>query len=50
MSTPAASPVAGSEGDAIVRAMDPTALPADWTIPTNVGHVTNYLVHEWYQN
>src|SRR5215212_234692 len=49
-STPAASPIAGSEGDAIVRSMDPAALPEGWTIPANVGHVTNYLVHEWYQN
>ncbi|MEA2595837.1 MAG: ribose transport system substrate-binding protein [Thermomicrobiales bacterium] len=48
--TPAASPTAGSEGDALVRAMDPAALPADWQKPVNVGHVTNYLVHEWYQN
>jgi ribose transport system substrate-binding protein len=48
--TPAASPTAGSEGDTIVRSMDPKALPAGWKIPTNVGHVTNYLVHEWYQN
>jgi ABC-type sugar transport system substrate-binding protein len=34
----------------MVRAMDPANLPADWKIPANVGHVTNYLVHEWYQN
>lgn len=48
--TPAASPTAGSEGDALVRSMDPKALPEDWKVPANVGHVTNYLVHEWYQN
>jgi ribose transport system substrate-binding protein len=41
---------AGAEGDAIVRSMDPAGLPDGWTIPANVGHVTNYLVHEWYQN
>jgi ribose transport system substrate-binding protein len=45
-----ASPVAGADGDAMVRAMDPKALPEGWKIPANVGHVTNYLVHEWYQN
>jgi ribose transport system substrate-binding protein len=48
--TPDASPVPGAEGDALVRAMDPANLPADWKKPVNVGHVTNYLVHEWYQN
>ena len=48
--TPGASPVAGAEGDAVVRSMDPANLPADWQKPVNVGHVTNYLVHEWYQN
>jgi ribose transport system substrate-binding protein len=46
--TPDATP--GAEGDRIVRSMDPTNLPSGWTIPANVGHVTNYLVHEWYQN
>ncbi len=38
------------EGDAIVRSMDPSAVPDGWTIPESAGHVTNYLVHEWYQN
>jgi ABC-type sugar transport system substrate-binding protein len=38
------------EGDALVRSLDPTAPPDGWTIPAKVGHVTNYLVHEWYQN
>lgn len=37
-------------GDAQVRSLDPSALPDGWTLPENVGHVTNYLVHEWYQN
>ncbi|CAN5862474.1 hypothetical protein BH20CHL4_BH20CHL4_01860 [soil metagenome] len=38
------------EGDALVRSMDPSSLPDGWEIPENVGHVTNFLVHEWYQN
>jgi ABC-type sugar transport system substrate-binding protein len=50
MASPMASPVAGADGDQIVRTMDPASLPADWEKPVNVGHVTNYLVHEWYQN
>ncbi|MCO5220941.1 MAG: sugar ABC transporter substrate-binding protein [Thermomicrobiales bacterium] len=37
-------------GDAVVRSLDPSAPPEGWTIPAKVGHVTNYLVHEWYQN
>lgn len=45
-----ATPSAGAAGDAMVRGMNPKALPAGWKIPANVGHVTNYLVHEWYQN
>ncbi len=51
-----ATPSAGSptaaqmEGDALVRSLDPTTPPDGWTIPAKVGHVTNYLVHEWYQN
>ncbi len=48
--TPDASMDGGAEGDAIVRGMDPSALPDGWTVPATVGHVTNYLVHEWYQN
>jgi ABC-type sugar transport system substrate-binding protein len=28
---------------------DPKSLPAGWKTPKVVGHVTNYLVHEWYQ-
>jgi len=40
----------GAEGDATVRSLDPTNPPSGWKIPQNVGHVTNYLVHEWYQN
>jgi ribose transport system substrate-binding protein len=46
-STPTAAQM---EGDAIVRGMDPSALPDGWQVPEDVGHVTNYLVHEWYQN
>ena len=47
----AGSPTAAQmEGDALVRSLDPTAPPDGWTIPAKVGHVTNYLVHEWYQN
>jgi ribose transport system substrate-binding protein len=38
------------EGDATVRGMDPENLPEGWEIPESVGHVTNFLVHEWYQN
>ena len=43
----AASP---EEGEKLVRTLDPKALPAGWKLPETVGHVTNYLVHEWYQN
>ncbi len=46
-STPTEAQIAG---DAQVRSLDPAALPDGWTLPENVGHVTNYLVHEWYQN
>ena len=48
----AAKPAAVSpeEGEKLVRTLDPKALPAGWKIPATVGHVTNYLVHEWYQN
>lgn len=45
-----ATPVAGAEGDAIVRAMDPAALPEGFQIPASATHITNYGVHEWYQN
>ena len=38
------------EADALVRSLDPENLPEGWEIPESVGHVTNYLVHEWYQN
>jgi ribose transport system substrate-binding protein len=34
----------------IVRTLDPANLPEGWELPPTVGHVTNYLVHEWYQN
>src|SRR5688572_28976809 len=39
-----------SEGEAMVRSMIPGELPEGWTLPPSIGHVTNYLVHEWYQN
>jgi ribose transport system substrate-binding protein len=39
-----------SEGEMAVRTMDPANLPDGWTLPESIGHVTNYLVHEWYQN
>ena len=37
-------------GEKLVRTLDPKALPAGWKIPATIAHVTNYLVHEWYQN
>ncbi len=46
--TPSADELA--QNDALVRSLDPKNPPAGWKIPQNVGHVTNYLVHEWYQN
>jgi ribose transport system substrate-binding protein len=45
--TPTASQM---EGDAMVRAMDPSALPEGFEVPGSATHVTNYGVHEWYQN
>jgi len=42
--------VSPEEGEKLVRALDPKALPAGWKLPETIGHVTNYLVHEWYQN
>ena len=46
-----ATPTAGgAEGDAMVRSMDPSALPEDFEIPGSATHITNYGVHEWYQN
>jgi len=56
---PTQAPAAGSAtaptgdpaaGEKLVRTLDPTALPAGWKLPKTIGHVTNYLVHEWYQN
>jgi ribose transport system substrate-binding protein len=45
------SPTAAqTEGDALVRSLDASSPPEGWKVPANVGHVTNYLVHEWYQN
>ena len=48
----AAKPAAVSpeEGEKLVRTLDPKALPAGWKVPATIAHVTNYLVHEWYQN
>jgi hypothetical protein len=49
--SPAASPNAGmSEGEQMVRTLDPSALPEGMRVPATVTHVTNYGVHEWYQN
>lgn len=45
-----ATPMAGGEGDALVRAMDPAALPEGFEVPGSATHITNYGVHEWYQN
>lgn len=45
-----ATPMAGAEGDALVRAMDPAALPEGFEVPESATHITNYGVHEWYQN
>jgi ribose transport system substrate-binding protein len=45
-----ATPMAGAEGDALVRAMDPAALPEGFKVPATTTHITNYGVHEWYQN
>jgi ribose transport system substrate-binding protein len=44
------SPVLQKYADTTVRALDPAALPAGWAVPKTVGHVVNYLMHEWYQN
>jgi ribose transport system substrate-binding protein len=41
---------AGADGAAMVRSMDPTALPEGFQVPKTVTHITNYGVHEWYQN
>ena len=30
--------------------LSPDNIPSDWQLPESIGHVTNYLVHEWYQN
>jgi ribose transport system substrate-binding protein len=54
---PTAAPAAGAAwdntpaaNDKLVRSLDPKAPPAGWKVPAVVGHVTNYLMHEWYQN
>lgn len=38
------------EADAMIRAFTIENMPEDWSLPESIGHVTNYLVHEWYQN
>ena len=38
------------EADAMIRAFTIEDMPEGWTLPASIGHVTNYLVHEWYQN
>ncbi len=48
--TPMASPGAMSAGEQMVRTLDPKALPEGWKVPASATHVTNYGVHEWYQN
>jgi ribose transport system substrate-binding protein len=37
-------------GDALVRSLDPAALPEGWVLPGSAEHIINYGVHEWYQN
>ena len=44
------TPSPAAEGDQIVRQLNPESLPEGWQIPGLVTHVTNYGVHEWYQN
>ncbi len=39
-----------AEADATIRAFSVEEMPEGWTLPRSIGHVTNYLVHEWYQN
>lgn len=46
----AAADMTEAEGEALVRNLGPDEVPANWQLPEDVGHVTNYLVHEWYQN
>ena len=41
---------AEAEVDAMIRAFNIDEMPEGWTLPESIGHVTNYLVHEWYQN
>lgn len=50
MASPMASPAAMGEGETMVRSMNPAALPTGFTTPATVTHITNYGVHEWYQN
>ncbi len=39
-----------AEADAMIRAFSADMMPEGWSLPASIGHVTNYLVHEWYQN
>ncbi len=39
-----------AEADAMIRAFSADEMPDGWNLPGSIGHVTNYLVHEWYQN
>jgi ribose transport system substrate-binding protein len=50
MAQDATPTAAGAEGEAMVRSMDPANLPEGFAVPKTVTHVTNYGVHEWYQN
>lgn len=36
--------------DVSLLEVEPGALPEGWELPESMGHITNYLVHEWYQN
>ena len=42
--------IAQDDSDTLVRNLDASNPPEGWVIPESVGHITNYLVHEWYQN
>jgi ribose transport system substrate-binding protein len=48
--SPVASPAAAAEaGERMVRILDPDDLPVGTRLPARIGHVTNYLAHDWYQ-
>ena len=49
--TVASETTATVEGEALtVYNLSSDKIPGGWKLPKTVGHVTNYLVHEWYQN